>query len=447
MPTISETAEAVPDPSLDGPPVLSWGEKISFGQGEVASNLSWTMVGGFLLYYYTNVAVLPVAVIGTILLLSRGLDAFADPVFGLLMDRTHTRIGRSRPYLLYGTVPLGILSVLVFISPFHGESAKIAWAYVTLLLIGLIYSAVSIPYGALVPLMTKNNKEKIQLGSLRSIGSSVGAVLVTSLVTPMVAFLGKGNAQQGYMLTALAFAILGTALYFLVFFVCKERYLPAEKPKSPPILKSFSELVQNRMFTVTTGFTFIHLVRIGCILAVTVYFALLVMHAPWMIPFLFGVMSVGSIFSASLATPYFTRLGFRKGNAFALIFSIAAYCGLPFLEGHPVAFIALYLLACVGSQVCTTAVFAMVANSTDYHELRFHSRIDGLIFSSLSLSTKIGIALGAAIAAYGLSLAHYDPKILTHSAWEMIRALYYLVPAAMMVCQILVIQLFPSAKK
>ena len=418
---------------------LTWREKILYGSGEVANNLAWTMVGGFLLYYYTNIALLPVVALGTLMFVSRGLDAFIDPVVGLAMDRTNTRFGRAKPYLLFGCIPLALLAVMTFTSPLHSTTGKLVYAYLTLLVLGAVYSIVSIPYGALMPMMTKNSKEKVQLGSLRSVGSSVGAVAVTSLTLPMVKFFGHGNEQLGFMLTAAVFGVLGTVIFLLIYFNTEERYVELMDRASLPVKESIRQVFHNEIFLVTGTFTFIHLVRIGCILTLTVYFALYILKAPWAIPFLFGAMSVGSITSASVATPFFQRFGFRKGNVYVLLFAMTCYCVLPFLEQHTALFLVGYCIACMGAQACTTAIFAMVANAADYHEFKFRSRCDGLIFSCFSLSTKVGIALGAAIVAYGLAIAHYDAKAVTPHAISALRVMYYAIPMVLMVCQIIAV--------
>lgn len=337
---------------------------------------------------------------------------------------------------------MGILAVLAFTSPAHSTAGKLLYAYLTLLLLGALYSLVTIPYGALVPMMTKNTKEKVQLGSVRSIGSSVGAVAITSLVLPMVGYFGRGNAQRGFTLTAIVFAVLGTLLYALVFFNTEERYIELMDRKPLPVQESLRQVVRNEIFVVTGVFTLVHLVRIGCILTLTVYFALLILKAPWAIPFLFGAMSLGSVVSASLAPPYFQRFGFRKGNVYVLLFALACYCVLPLTDGHPVLFLAGFCIACMGAQACTTAIFAMVANAADFHEFKFLSRCDGLIFSCFSLSTKVGIAMGAAIIASGLAIAHYDAKATTPHAVAAIRLMFYAVPMFLMLLQIFVVMFY-----
>jgi GPH family glycoside/pentoside/hexuronide:cation symporter len=327
-------------------------------------------------------------------------------------------------------------------SPSVSTTGKLLFAYLTLLVLGALLSLVAVPYGALMMMMTKNSKEKVQLSSLRSVGSSVGAVTVTSVVLPLVAYFGRGNQQHGFTITAIVLALLGTALYVILFFNTKERFVELMDRKPLPVSESIRQVAHNEIFLVTASFSFIHLLRIGCILSLTVYFALLVLKAPWAIPFLFGVMSVGSITSASMATPFFQRFGFRKGNIYVLLFATACYCVLPFLEAHPVFFLAGFCVALIGAQACTTAIFAMVANSADYHEFKFLSRADGLISSCWSLSTKLGIALGAAVIAFGLAIAHYNAQAITPHSVAAIRVMFYTVPMALMVIQMIVVSFY-----
>jgi Na+/melibiose symporter-like transporter len=290
--------------------------------------------------------------------------------------------------------------------------------------------------------MTKKTKEKVQLGSLRSVGSSVGAMAITSLVLPMVAYFGRGDAQRGFTITAALFAVAGTAMYGLVFFNTQERYVELMDLKPLPVWVSIRQVLKNEIFMVTGAFTLIHLVRIGSILTLTVYFSLMILKAPWAIPFLFGAMSIGSVVSASMATPFFNRFGFRKGNIYVLLFAFACYCVLPITDAHPAVFLIGFCLSCMGAQACTTAIFAMIANATDFHEFKFCSRCDGLIFSCFSLSTKVGIAMGASIIAFGLGIAHYNAQAITPHAVQAIRWMFYAVPMALMLLQILAVMFY-----
>src|SRR5664279_5890874 len=134
-----------------------------YGLGDLASNLSWNMISGFLLYFYTDVAGIAIAAAGTLMLLSRVLDALIDPAIGAVMDRTNSRYGKARPYLLYGPVPFAILFIALFLVPFHSEPSRLIYAYVTLVAIGLVYSFVNIPYTALMALMTRSTHKNCLL--------------------------------------------------------------------------------------------------------------------------------------------------------------------------------------------------------------------------------------------------------------------------------------------
>lgn len=153
---------------------LSLLEKVSYGVGDFASNLMWGVIGSFLLYFYTDVALIPVAATGTIFLVSRFLDAFIDPVIGNFIDHTDTRWGRTKPYIMFGVIPLCVLYALTFTTIGTSASIKIIYAYVTYIVVGILFSVVNVPYGALMPLITRNTDEKTQLASFRMFGMAVG---------------------------------------------------------------------------------------------------------------------------------------------------------------------------------------------------------------------------------------------------------------------------------
>ncbi|MGW2343552.1 MFS transporter, partial [Streptomyces sp. NPDC001661] len=171
---------------------IGWREKLGYGAGDLASNLSWNLVGGFLLYYYTDVARVPVAALGTLFLVARLLDAVVDPAIGVLVDRTKSRWGKARPYLVFASVPFGVIGVLTFMVPDVGDGGKLVYAFVTYLTLGLLFSLVNVPYSSLLPMMTRDSHERMQMGGLRAVGSSVGSIIVTASTTPFVAWLGSG---------------------------------------------------------------------------------------------------------------------------------------------------------------------------------------------------------------------------------------------------------------
>ncbi len=417
---------------------LRWKEKISYGLGDVASNMSWNMISGFLLYFYTDVAGIAIGATGTLMLFSRVLDALIDPAIGTLVDRTSTRYGKARPYLLYLAIPFGAVLAALFMAPFQSEPGRLIYAYVTLNLIGILYSLVNIPYASLMSLMTRDTNQKMQLGSLRTIGSSIGTFLVTASTLPLVQLLGP-DKRSGFALTATLFGAIAALLFFVVFANCRERYQEHINRAERSLARSLRDLSRNLPWKVTFLFGALILVRLGALIAATIYFAVHVLHKPWLISVLLPIISITFGISAIFAPAYYKRAGIRRGNIVALSVAAGLFAMLPLVEHTMWAFIAIYTASSLAVGFCTTSLFAMAADSVDYQQWKFGTRDDGLLFSSISFSTKVGMAVGSSFVAYVLAWAHFDPAHVTEAAVLSIRSLYYAVPPILMVVQAIVV--------
>lgn len=424
-----------------GTAVRPW-EKISYGIGDFACGLSWNAVGAFLLYFYTNVALLPAAAVGTLFLLSRLFDAGVDLGVGIMVDRTRTRWGRTRPYFLFTAIPFSILLVLTFTTIDGSTGAKLAYAYVTFSLLGILYSFLAVPFSALMPMMTRDHGTRMQLGSARAIGTSVSVILATAATMPLVILLGGGNERLGFALVALIFAGLTLAALLNLFFSCRERHHD-EAPAGGAIMPHVGAMFRNRAWLVTFLFCTLNFLRFGCVISVTAFFAIEVMRAPWMIGILLPAVSGTLLLSAFIAPFIFKRTGIRKGCMIALTLAIVLHLILPWVEAQHGLFLTLFIVAAVLVSVTMTAIFTMAADAVDYHEWVFGTRNEGLLSSGISLSTKIGMAVGTAIIAYVLAIGGYDPKAVTEGARAAIRWSYYGWPIAIMVVQIIIVSFWP----
>jgi len=417
-------------------------EKISYGLGDFACGLSWNAVGAFLLYFYINVALLPAAAVGTLFLLSRLFDAGVDLGVGVMVDRTRTRWGRTRPYFLLTAIPFAILLVLTFTTIDGSTGTKLAYAYVTFGLLGILYSFLAVPFSALMPMMTRDHGTRMQLGSARPIGTSISVILATAATMPLVGWLGGGNERLGFALVAAIFAILTLAALLNLFVSCKERYYD-DAPAASAVLPSVGAMLRNRAWLVTFLFCLLNFLRFGCVISVTAFFAIEVMRAPWMIGILLPAVSGTLFLSAFIAPAIFKRTGIRKGCIGALLLVIGLHLILPFVEAQHGLFLTLFLIAAILISLTMTAIFTMAADAVDYHAWRFGVRNEGLLSSGISLSTKVGMAIGTAIIAYVLAMTGYDPKAVTDAARSAIRWSYYGWPIAIMIAQIAIISFWP----
>src|ERR1039457_5850127 len=199
------------------PGLLSFKEKFGYGLGDTASHFVWDMVGFWLLFFYTDVFRIPAAAAGTIMLIARFWDMGIDPVIGIISDRTQTRWGKFRPYILFGALPYAVLAILTFTTPDFGVPGKIIYACATYVLLMTAYAAVNLPYSSLAAVMTSDTNERAGLNQYRFICAFVGQLVVTGLALTLAKYFGGGNEAMGYQRTLILFGGLSVVFFFITF--------------------------------------------------------------------------------------------------------------------------------------------------------------------------------------------------------------------------------------
>ncbi len=257
--------------------MLTIKQKSAYGLGDFASNLVFQTVAGFMLIFYTDVFGLSAAVAGSIIGLVRLTDMLTDPIMGAIADRTQTRWGRYRPYLLFASFPFALLFLLAFTTPQWSDQAKVAYAIVTYSLMMLIYTIINIPYSALGGAMAEDSRERASLQSYRFAFAMIAGMLVVWLVPRWVDVLGGGNTQLGYQLTIGLFAIAALVAFLMCFIWTKEAPLKA-KPQKHPLKKDILTLLGNDQWAIIFGISF-------CIL---VMFSLRISVAPHYVKYYLG---------------------------------------------------------------------------------------------------------------------------------------------------------------
>jgi len=228
---------------------LSFKEKVGYGLGDTASNLYWQMFVNFLLFFYTDIFGISAAAAGTMLMVSRFWDAINDPMMGIIADRTQSKWGRFRPYLIWISGPLAVVGVLAFITPDLSVTGKIIYAYITYTLIMMAYTAINIPYSALMGVLTPSTKERTSVATYRFVLAFVGAFIVQGLTLPLVRLFGGGNQALGFPLTMGAFGVLAGILFYITFATTKERVQPPASQKTS-LKKDLNDLIHNRPWMV-----------------------------------------------------------------------------------------------------------------------------------------------------------------------------------------------------
>ncbi|HET9629465.1 MAG TPA: MFS transporter, partial [Novosphingobium sp.] len=269
---------------------LTFAERLSYGMGDMGTSLAYNMASGFLLFYYTNVVHLPAAAIGTVFLVARLLDAVIDVLVGIAVDKTRSRWGRTRGYFLFTALPYALVTVALFHVPGWSKGAQLAYAFVTFKALGILMSLQAIPYTALMPMMTLDTGQRLKLSGMRSVGTSVSVVLGTAATMPLVGLLGQGDARRGFAAVATLFAAIGLVATLALFRNCRERYEDGSSPRFP-ILPAIGQMLRNRAWLVCFGFCLTYFVRFGLMMSATAYFAIEVMHRPWLISVMLPAVS------------------------------------------------------------------------------------------------------------------------------------------------------------
>lgn len=232
--------------------IKTW-NRIAYGAGDMAVNITWAALGMFIVYFYTDVALIPAAAVGTLMLLGRLFDGVTDVIVGALVDKTHTRWGKARPWVLFGAVPFAVFSTLLFAVPNVSNSGKLLYAYVTYLLMTLAFTAVCIPYGTINTLMTKDINERAKLNVFRMFMAQIGFLLVTTVTLPMVKSFG--DDQRAWVITFALLTTLSVILFWFTVAGTREiREIRDADKEEAPFSARCKAMFQNKYWLLATGF-------------------------------------------------------------------------------------------------------------------------------------------------------------------------------------------------
>jgi GPH family glycoside/pentoside/hexuronide:cation symporter len=384
-------------------------EKIAYGMSDFASCLSWGLVGSFMMYYYTDIALIPAAAIGTMFLLCRIWDAINDPIMGVIIDRTHSKWGKSRPWFLWGALPLSVVMVLAFSIPDISSAGKLIWAYVTFVLLDMTYTAVNVPVSSILPAMTLDPHERNVLGVFRVFGALSGNVLVGMTTLGFVAFFGSG--RRGWTLTMTVYAVLSLLMFLFVFASVKERVAAEAQPQQKAL---FHEGVKDGLKAMKGNIPWFIATGMGLLMnlmqamrgAGLVYYLTYNLGQPGLVPLItFLAMTV---IIPLLVLPFVVKhLGKKKTIIIGNCVSVAGY-GLVALSGASVPLLIIgTLIGSVGGGLGIGLVFILIADSVDYGAWISGVRAEGFLSAMCSFGQRIGTGIGGAAGAWILAAGHY----------------------------------------
>ncbi len=429
---------------------LSVLEKVGYSLGDLAANLIFQTLVTFLAFFYTDVFGIPARTASLIMFVAGMVSAFGfTPIMGLIADRTQTRWGKFRPWILWTAVPFGAIALLAFSTPDLGPGAKVAYAWITYLLLLAVYAANNLPYAALSGVLTGNMKERNSMSAYRFVAVMVAQFIIQVLLLPLVLMLGDGDKTVGFHKAMILFASMGIVFFIITFLSTRERIVPIVE-KRTTVRQDFADLSKNLPWMITLIVTVLYFITLALKGGAYIYYFENYLDESALTAFLRDIgfrefiaslnglitslgmsefywpddapTSAFSLFNACSIIMQIVGIGFSrfiadrfgKRNTFGVALFISTLFLLVFYWFPPDA-IGLVYLANIGHGlafgVTVPILWAMVADVADYSEWRNNRRATAIIFSAMMVGLKAGLSLGGALLAAILAYYGYDATL------------------------------------
>ena len=439
-------------------------EKLAYGCGDFASCLYWRTFMVYLPFFYTDIFGISAAALATMLLVSRIWDGVNDPIIGMWADRTETRWGKFRPFILFGAVPFAVLGVLTFTTPDLGTTGKLVWAYLTYNGLMMLYTAVNIPYTSMLGVMTTTAADRTQLSSVKFVFAFTAGLVVSATLLPLVDWFGNGNAQRGWQLAFVLYGLVAVAFFLITFFGTRERIKPAADPRAS-VLRDLRYVFTNRAWVLLTAPTLTWILFVGMRSSVSAhYFKYYIYNgsADTSLSFLgydFTLTGLLSSFNSlgqassvlGVLMTGFLSTRFAKRPLFLVLFTLAILCTASYYFLPPGQLGAIFAIEVVGNlsgAPLPVLLWAMYADTADYGEWKTGRRTTGLVFSASTMSQKIGWAVAAFIALQSMDLAGFQANVVpTAEVKDSIVRLMSLYPAALGVLSVVIFLFYPLSDR
>jgi GPH family glycoside/pentoside/hexuronide:cation symporter len=410
---------------------LSFKEKLGYGMGDAGCNMIGGAIMLFLNYFYTDVFGLAPALVGVLLLSVRVLDAVTDPVMGAIADRTQSRWGRFRPWLLWVSLPYVLFSVLMFTTPNWSYEYKVIYAFVTYFLMSLAYTAINIPYCSLGGVITNEPHERVSCQSYRFVMVGIATLILSLTLLPMTEYFGGDDKARGYQMAMGVMAVIGLLMFLYCFATVRERIRPAV-PSNDDLKNDLRDVWKNDQWVRILLLTFCNVCPGFIRMAATMYYVTWVMGQSTHFATLFislGVvgMMIGSTLAKVLTDRWCKLKVFFWTNIALAIFS----CGFWFLDPQATLLVAvMYFLLNILHQIPSPLHWSLMADVDDYGEWKTGKRITGISFSGNLFFLKVGLAVAGAMVGFLLSLYGYDAGAKQQSATALggITLLFTVIP-------------------
>lgn len=413
--------------------MLKFKNYLGYGLGSVAQNISFSVIGFYLLYFYTDVAGISVAAVGTMFLISRIWDAINDPIIGVIVDKSNTRWGKFRPFILLSALPLGLSTMLCFTSPDFGPTGKLIYAYVTYILFGMMFTVCNIPYSALTSVMTQDTHEREKLTFYRqAVGATLGVIIAALVARPLVDVLGKNSIATGWQQAMMLMGIFITFFLFVCYATSKEENV-SEKREKINVKDSISMVLRNKPL-IRLMFSFILTFAVNSVsTAVGLYYLKYYLHRED----LFIILALTGIISTIIIMPFMLgmirKFGKKRVFLFALFTGMIIHIIKFLLPPDPMLFIIVSMLGGMSFAPLGIVQYAFVPETIEYGEWKTGVRAEGFVNSIVGFAYKLGMAAGGIIPGFVFAVTGYVANVeQTPLALWGIRALTGLIPAILL---------------
>ncbi|MGA2440180.1 MAG: MFS transporter [Tepidisphaeraceae bacterium] len=432
-------------------------QKIGYGFGDLASCLFWQTITLYLLFFYTDVFGLTARAAGIMFFVSRISDAIFDVVIGMVADRTQSRWGKFRPYLLWMAVPLGVAAVLAFSTPDFGQTAKLLYAYATFILFMFLYSAINIPYTSLLGVISGEPVERADAATSKFIGAYLGGIIVSATALPLAKYFGHGADAKGWQMTLAVYAAAAVVFFLITFLSTRERVQPIAKEKTS-VNRDLKDLSRNLPWIALFSVTILLILFVCIRMSVTTHYFKYYVRDQDVDLFgktrRYGFEVLASAFNTVgqvlalvgvALVPMFARLLGRK-RATVILFITALICTGAFYFLKPQNLLLIFVFQIVGSLAggpISALLWIMYADTADYSEWKTGRRATGLVFSASIMSNKLGWALGSMIAGTILASTGFVPNVTQNQdVLTGLKAMMSAIPVAAGIAAIVILMFF-----
>lgn len=443
--------------ALDPNAKLSWLERIAYGIGDYAGNLVYSAISAFLLVYYVSVVGIPSATAASVMAISKIFDGVSDLIMGRIVDKTHTKWGKARPWLIHASIPLAICTVLMFTVP-AGFSMTLKTAYIFLtynLVSTIFYTALNVPYASLQGLMTTNQYERGLLGNFRMLLATFGTMTINSVTLKLVtAFGGSEDNQKGWTLAFIVLMLVFVGLNLITFLCCKERVREddtqdenSEAKQAPSVLECLKSLVSNKYWVIMVIFLFTLYFMMSIFFGANYYFAQYVLNAPESYSMLANALSLCQMGMMFVTPVIMSKLGKRWTGLIGMAVSGTAFV-LTALAGQNVNLVlAANILKGLGFGCGAATMFGMLQDAITYGQWKTNVAAIGMGNAASSFTMKIGSGLGTAALGWILSAGNFDADPTSASAVASINIAVIWVPVVISAIGIVCLLMFDLDKK